>query len=194
MARTGDIRRVTAETDISVSVDLDGTGTTDVDAGNRFINHLLVSLARHSTIDMKVSAKSLDGILHHLVEDTAITLGSAIRDALGERSGITRFGHATVPMDESLAEVSVDLVRRPYRVVDLSLDREETEGVPREDIEHFFDSLLHNMEACVHVRVAYGQNDHHKIEAAIKALAVSLRTAMAPDSRRAGIPSTKGTM
>lgn len=194
MARTGDIRRVTAETDISVSVDLDGTGTTDVDAGNRFINHLLVSLARHSMIDMRVSAKSLDGILHHLVEDAAITLGSAIRDALGERSGITRFGHATVPMDESLAEVSVDLVRRPYRVVDLSLDREETEEVPREDIEHFFDSLLHNMEACVHVRVAYGQNDHHKIEAAIKALAVSLRAAMAPDSRRAGIPSTKGTM
>lgn len=194
MARTGDIRRVTAETDISVSVDLDGTGTTDVDAGNRFIDHLLVSLARHSMIDMKVSAKSLDGILHHLVEDAAVTLGSAIRDALGERSGITRFGHATVPMDESLAEVSVDLVRRPYRVVDLSLDREETEGVPREDIEHFFDSLLHNMEACVHVRVAYGQNDHHKIEAAVKALAVSLRTAMAPDGRRAGIPSTKGTM
>lgn len=194
MARKGDIRRVTAETDISVSVDLDGTGATDVDAGNRFIDHLLVSLARHSMIDMKVSAKSLDGILHHLVEDAAITLGSAIRDALGERSGITRFGHATVPMDESLAEVSVDLIRRPYRVADLSLDREETEGVPREDIEHFFDSLLHNMEACVHVRVVYGQNDHHKIEAAIKALAVSLRTAMAPDSRRAGIPSTKGTM
>lgn len=194
MARTGDVRRVTAETDISVYVDLDGTGTVDVDAGNRFIDHLLTSLARHSMIDMKVSAKSLDGILHHLVEDAAITLGSAISDALGERSGITRFGHATVPMDESLAEVSVDLVRRPYRVVDLSLDREETEGVPREDIEHFFDSLLNNMEACVHVRVAYGQNDHHKIEAAIKALAVSLRAAMAPDGRRAGIPSTKGTM
>ncbi len=192
--RTGEIRRTTGETEVSVSVNLDGTGESEVDAGNKFVDHLIVSLARHSMIDMKVRAKSRDGILHHLVEDTAITLGSAIRDALGERSGITRFGHSTVPMDESLAEASVDLVRRPYHAIELSLDNEETEGVPREDIEHFFSSLLHNMEACVHVRVAYGRNDHHKTEAAIKALAVSLRAAVSPDPRRAGAPSTKGTM
>ena len=175
-------------------MNLDGTGRADISTGNRFVDHMLVSLARHSLIDVTLRAESLDGILHHLVEDTAITLGTALRDALGERTGIVRFGHATVPMDDSLAECSVDLVRRPYRVVCLSLERSAVEGVPREDIEHFFGSLLSTMEACVHVRVSYGSNDHHRTEAAIKALAVALRAALSPDPRRAGVPSTKGTM
>lgn len=194
MERTGEVGRTTGETKITASVNLDGIGRADVSTGNRFVDHMLVSLARHSLIDVTLRAESLDGILHHLVEDTAITLGMALRDALGERTGIVRFGHATVPMDDSLAECSVDLVRRPYRVVCLSLERPAVEGVPREDIEHFFASLLSTMEACVHVRVAYGSNDHHRTEAAIKALAVSLRAALSPDPRRTGVPSTKGTM
>jgi imidazoleglycerol-phosphate dehydratase len=194
MDRTGEAGRTTGETEITASVNLDGAGSVDVSTGNKFVDHMLASLARHSLIDITLRAESLDGILHHLVEDTAITLGMALRDALGERTGIVRFGHAAVPMDDSLAECSVDLVRRPYQMVDLSLERSAVEDVPREDIEHFFGSLLSAMEACVHVRVVYGSNDHHRTEAAIKALAVSLRAALSPDSRRAGVPSTKGTM
>ena len=194
MDRTGEAGRTTGETEIAASVNLDGTGKADVHTGSRFLDHMLVSLARHSLIDVTLRADSLDGILHHLVEDSAITLGMALRNALGERTGIVRFGHAAIPMDESLAECSVDLVRRSYNVVTLSLEGPAIEDVPREDIEHFFSSLLSTMEVCVHVHVAYGSNDHHRAEAAIKALAVSLRGAISPDPRRAGVPSTKGTM
>lgn len=194
MNRTAEAGRTTGETEITASVNLDGTGKANVSTGSRFLDHMLVSLARHSLIDITLRAESLDGILHHLVEDSAIALGMSMRKALGERVGIIRFGHATVPMDDSLAECSVDLVRRPYRVVKLALEAPAVEDVPKEDIEHFFGSLLQTMEACVHVRVEYGSNDHHKTEAAVKALAVSLREALSPDPRRAGVPSTKGTM
>lgn len=194
MERTARTSRTTGETRVSASVNLDGTGAMDVSTGNRFVNHLVVSLARHSMIDITLHAESLDGMLHHLVEDSAITLGTTLRDALGERTGIVRFGHAAIPMDDSLADCSVDLVRRPYRMVDLSLDKNSIEDVPREDVEHFFGSLLSSMEACVHIRILYGINDHHKAEAAIKALAVSLREAISLDTRRTGAPSTKGTM
>lgn len=194
MERTAETSRTTAETRITASVNLDGSGTAEVSTGSRFIDHIVASLARHSMVDISLQAESRDGILHHLVEDSAIVLGMALRDALGERAGIVRFGHASIPMDDSLADCSIDLVRRPFRVVDLSLDKDAIEGVPREDIEHFFDSLLSSMEACVHLRVAYGANDHHKAEAAVKALAVSLRGAVAPDPRRRGAPSTKGSM
>lgn len=194
MNRTAEAGRTTGETEITASVNLDGTGKANVSTGSRFLDHMLVSLARHSLIDITLRAESMDGILHHLVEDSAITLGVSMRKALGERVGITRFGHAAVPMDDSLAECSVDLVRRPYRVVKLALEAPAVEDVPREDIEHFFGSLLQTMEACVHLRVEYGSNDHHKTEAAVKALAVSLRAALSPDPRRAGVPSTKGTM
>lgn len=194
MKRIGEFERTTGETRIAASVNLDGIGNAEVDTKNRFIDHMLVSFARHSLIDIKLQAESLDGILHHLVEDTAITLGTALRNALDERSQIVRFGHATVPMDDSLAECSVDLVRRPYQVVEILLEKPAVEDVPREDIEHFFGSLLSSMEVCVHIRVVYGSNDHHKAEAAVKALAVSLREAITPDPRRDGVPSTKGTM
>ena len=194
MNRTAEAGRTTGETEITASVNLDGTGKANVSTGNRFLDHMLTSLARHSLIDITLRAESLDGILHHMVEDSAITLGMALRDALGERTGIVRFGHAAVPMDDSLAECSVDLVRRPYRAVSLALEKPAIEDIPQEDIEHFFVSLLSAMEACVHVRVAYGSNDHHKTEAAIKSLAISLREALSPDPRRAGVPSTKGTM
>lgn len=194
MKREASIKRATSETEVSVSVVIDGSGAAKTDCSNQFLDHMIESLARHSMMDITVKAISQDGILHHVIEDTAITLGIAIGKALGERNGIFRFASSTVPMDESLAECSVDLVRRPYFDADLGLEGPATEGVPREDLEHFFDSLLGNMEACVHIRMIRGGNDHHRVEAAIKALAVSLRRAASADPRRPGPASTKGTM
>ncbi|RNJ77124.1 MAG: imidazoleglycerol-phosphate dehydratase [Nitrosopumilus sp. H8] len=191
--RKSAIKRVTKETDVSVSVDIDGSGKTTAKTGVRFMDHLIVSFGTHAMLDLKVAAKSNDGIEHHLVEDTAIVIGQAIDKALGDRSGIARFSHAAVPMDESLAEASMDLVRRPYHKLGLSVKRGSIEGMSREDLEHFFQSLLQNMCCCVHLDVKYGDNDHHKAEAAIKSLAVALRDAARPDKKR-GIPSTKGSM
>jgi len=197
--RSATEERATGETRISVSVSLDGDGAASVSTGLSFLDHLLVSLAKHSMIDMTIKAESLDGIKHHLVEDTAITVGAAIDKALGDRAGIARFGHASVPLDESLAESTIDLVRRPYVRVSLALkpsgQNPAIEDMPQEDVEHFFQSLLENMAACIHLDVRYGQNDHHKAEAAVKSLAVSLRAALAIDTKRAGgAPSTKGSM
>lgn len=192
MGRTGNHDRTTTETEVSTWVDVDGSGRAEVDTGYSFLNHIISSLARHSRFDITLRAVSRDNITHHTIEDAAISLGAAISGALGERSGIARFGHAIIPMDDSLARASVDLVKRPYRVVELSLDVDATEGIPREDMVHFFTSLLDNMAACVHIRVEYGCNDHHKIEAATKALAAALRIAVSPDD--ASVPSTKGSM
>lgn len=186
--------RTTGETSVTAAVDIDGTGTCSASTGVGFVDHLLASLSKHSMIDLDVSARSLDGIGHHLIEDTAITVGSAIDEALGDRSGIARFGHASVPMDEALADASVDLVRRRHCSVDVPLRREDIEGVAREDLDHFFRSLLENLDCCVHLSVRYGENDHHRAEAAVKSLAVALRAAASGDPRRAGPPSTKGNM
>lgn len=194
MDRKAEITRETSETGIHASVNLDGRGQAHIDSTVGFIDHIITSLARHSMIDITVKSKSHDNILHHVVEDTAITLGMALRDALGARNGIFRFACCSVPMDESLVECSVDLVRRPYTLVQLGLSGPTTEGVPKEDVEHFFTSLLQNMEACVHIRTIHGDNNHHIAEAAIKALAVSLRNAVSPDVKRIGPASTKGTM
>lgn len=194
MERKAEMTRETSETGIYVSVNLDGTGQANVDSTVGFIDHIITSLARHSMIDITVKSKSHDGMLHHVIEDTAITLGMALRDALGERNNILRFAHCCIPMDESLAECSIDLVRRPYNVVQLGLSGPATEGVPQEDLEHFFTSLLQNMEVCVHIRAIYGNNDHHIAEAATKALAVSLRNAASLDVKRMGPASTKGKM
>lgn len=194
MARRSRSKRQTAETSVSVSVDMDGKGGASASTGLGFIDHLLVALGKHSMMDLSVRAESKDGITHHLVEDVAIAVGAGIDRALGERRGVCRFGHASVPMDESLAEASVDLVRRPHHRASLSLRRQRTEGVEREDLEHFFQSLLQNMSCCVHLDVVRGSNDHHKAEAAVKALAVALRAAAARDPRQKGAPSTKGVM
>ena len=129
-----------------------------------------------------------------MIEDTAITIGSAIDKALGTRKGITRFSYASVPMDESLAEASIDLVKRPFNKISLSMKRSKIEGMSKEDIDHFFQSLSQNLNCCIHVTVKYGENDHHKIEAAIKSMAVALRNASSKDAKQKGIPSTKGAM
>ena len=192
--RTSKINRSTKETEVSVSVNLDGVGKTSVKTGISFLDHLITSFGKHSMIDLQVKSKSNDNIEHHLIEDTAITIGSAIDKALGNRSGITRFSFASVPMDESLAEASLDLIKRPYSRLELSIKRSNIEGISKEDIEHFIQSLIQNLNCCIHLTVKYGENDHHKIESAIKSLAVALRTAISKDTKQKGIPSTKGAM
>jgi imidazoleglycerol-phosphate dehydratase len=192
--RKSSVNRSTKETSVSVSVNLDGTGKTTIQTGINFLDHLITSFGKHGMMDLKVTAKSNDKIEHHLIEDTAITIGLAIDKALGTRSGITRFSYASVPMDESLAEASIDLVKRPFWKLVLPIKRNTIEDISKEDLEHFFQSLLQNMNSCVHLTVKYGDNDHHKVEAAIKSLAVAFREASSYDKKQKGIPSTKGSM
>ena len=192
--RKAKIKRETKETSVSVSLDLDGSGKTSVNTGISFLDHLITSFGKHAMLDLAVIAKSKDKIEHHLIEDTAIAIGSSIDKALGSRTGITRFSYASVPMDESLAEASLDLVKRPYSKITLLIKRNSIEGISKEDIEHFFQSLTQNLNSCVHVTVKYGDNDHHKIEAAIKSLAIAIRNASLKDKKQRGIPSTKGAM
>jgi imidazoleglycerol-phosphate dehydratase len=192
--RKATINRSTKETTISVTVNIDGTGNTSIKTGINFIDHLITSFGKHGMMDLKVNAKSNDGIEHHLIEDTAITIGLAIDKALSSRKGITRFSYASVPMDESLAEASIDLVKRPFSKLTLSIKRSKIENVSKEDLEHFFQSLLQNLNSCIHLTVKYGDNDHHKVESAIKSLAVGFRYASSYDKKQKGIPSTKGSM
>jgi imidazoleglycerol-phosphate dehydratase len=195
LKRSGEVTRKTKETDITVRVALDGTGRAEARTGVVFLDHMLHSLATHSLMDVKVSAKG--DLQHHTVEDVGLALGKAIGEALGDRAGIRRFGDAVVPMDDALALAAVDLVKRPYSVLDLKLQRVVLEDAPREDLEHFFGSLAQALEATVHIKILEGSNDHHKYEAAVKAFALALREAAAPDPRRAkarGPPSSKGSM
>jgi imidazoleglycerol-phosphate dehydratase len=193
--RISKIKRATKETRLAVQVNIDGTGKAAIKTGLSFIDHLIVAIAKHSMIDISLTAISNDGILHHLVEDTSIALSQSIDRALSDRSRIRRFGHAVVPMDESLASVAIDLVKRQFYNLQLNLTAETVEGIPCEDLEHFVRSLVQNLNACTHIVVNYGDNDHHKIESAVKAFAVALRMAASIDERRReGVPSTKGAM
>ena len=192
MPRTGSVVRTTRETKVDARVDIDGTGKATVKTTIPFLDHLLVTLATHSLMDIQVDASG--DLAHHVVEDVAITLGEAMSKALGERDGITRFGWALVPMDEALALASVDLARRPFSSVDLKIANPSNEGLKSEDIAHFANSLAESLEASLHLRVQYGANDHHNVEAAFKALALSLRQACAIDVRRSGPPSSKGAV
>jgi imidazoleglycerol-phosphate dehydratase len=178
--RKAKIERATKETAVTVEVNIDGTGKTNIKTGLSFIDHLITSIGKHAMIDITLSGKSNDGIVHHLAEDIAIALAQTIDKALGDRAKVRRFGYALVPMDESLAYVSIDLVKRQFHSMQL---------------KHFVRSLVQNLNACTHVVVHYGDNDHHKVEAALKAFAVALRMAVEIDSRRkGGVPSTKGAM
>ena len=192
--RAAKIQRITKETSVKVEVNIDGSGKTNVKTSLSFIDHLIIAIGKHSMIDIILIAKSNDGIIHHLIEDVSIALSQTIDKALCDRSQITRFGYAIVPMDESLAYVSIDLVKRQFCNIQLKLARDAVEGIPREDLEHFVRSLIQNLNACIHIVIEYGDNDHHKIESAIKAFAISLRMAASVDKKREGIPSTKGAM
>ena len=177
-----------------MDLNIDGSGQTTVSTGLPFIDHLITSIGKHSMLDINLLAKTKDGIVHHLIEDTSIALSLAIDKALSDRLQITRFGYALIPMDECLSYAAIDLVRRQFHNIQLKLVRDIIEEVPKEDLEHFVLSLAQNLDACTHIVVQYGDNDHHKVESAIKAFAVALRMAVSIDDKRIGTPSTKGAM
>lgn len=188
--RKAKIQRETTETNVDLGLDLDGTGSFKIDVGIIFFGHMLTLLSKHSGIDLKVKASGDMG--HHLIEDVGIVLGQALKKALGKKKGIQRFGFAYIPMDEALARCVIDLSGRTYHIIDLNCKREKVEDCQVEDITHFFISLAEAAEINLHIEVLYGENEHHKIEAAFKALAKSLQQAVAIVS--GDIPSTKGVL
>ncbi len=194
--RKATVERRTGETTVSVTLDLDGQGHYDISTGNGMLDHLLAQLSRHGLIDITLKAEGdLATGWHHLVEDTAITLGRGFREALAEGVAVRRMGHAFVPLDETLAMVAVDLSGRSYASVDISLDQERVEELPGELIGHFLESFAIEARINLHAKILSGQNSHHKAEALFKALAKALRSALELDPRGAGqIPSTKGTI
>lgn len=187
------IERKTKEVDITLELDVDGKGNADVETGIMFLNHILMTLAKHGLFDLKIKA---DGDLkHHISEDVALVLGEAINKATNKGMGIKRFGSAYVPMDESLARATVDLGGRAYSIRNLRLTQTMIEDLKTEDIEHFFDSLAQAAKANIHVTIMYGSNEHHKIEAAVKALALALKHALAVELRIGDqVPSAKGVL
>lgn len=192
--RSAQIVRNTRETSLTVNADIDGNGQSSVKTDLNFLDHLISTIVRHSLIDLDLTAQSNDHIVHHVIEDTAIALSQTLDMALLERKNIRRFGYASVAMDDSLASVSIDLVRRQFHKIELQLMNNMTEGIQKEDLEHFVRSLVQNLNACTHIEVKYGDNDHHKLEAALKAFAVAFRMAATIDTRGIGVPSTKGEM
>jgi imidazoleglycerol-phosphate dehydratase len=187
------VERKTKEVNITVELDVDGKGTVEVETGIKFLNHLLVTLGKHGLFDLKV--KATGDLKHHISEDVALVLGEALRKIVDKGKGIKRFGSAYVPMDESLARATVDLGGRPYIIRNLRLMQSEIEDLKTEDIEHFFDSLAQASKANLHLTVLYGSNEHHKIEAATKALALALKEALQLDPRIGDqIPSAKGVL
>lgn len=194
MTRNASVTRKTNETNIEISLDLDGTGTTQVATGVGFFDHLLTSLGHHSLIDLDIRC---DGDLeiddHHSVEDTAIVLGQALSDALADRQGIQRYGDATVPMDEALATCAIDVGGRPFAVIDLPFRQTHIGNLSTQNVAHALDALCRAAGFSLHL-TATGSNDHHVAEAAFKSLARALRAAISPDGRRSGIASTKGSM
>ena len=199
MTRTATIDRATRESTVHLELDLDGTGTSRIATGVPFWDHMLTAIATHGMLDLVVEATGdVEVDVHHTVEDTAICLGQAIRTALGDRAGITRFGDAVVPLDEALAQCVVDISGRPYCVCSGEPDDQRIAMVGG----HFTGSLTaHVMEAvafhagiCLHLRLLAGRDPHHIVEAQVKAFARALRTAVEPDARRTGVPSTKGVL
>jgi imidazoleglycerol-phosphate dehydratase len=202
MTRRAKVERKTRESDIVVEIDLDGTGQVDIDTGVPFFDHMLTALGTHASFDLTVQAKGdveIEG--HHTVEDTAIVLGQALGQALGDKKGIRRFGDAYIPMDETLAHAAVDVSGRPYFVhtgepdymVEFTIAGSST---PYHTVinRHVFESLAYNARIALHVRTLYGRDPHHITEAEYKAVARALRQAVEYDPRVTGVPSTKGTL
>ena len=184
------VKRETKETDISLSLNIDGSGKWDMNSGIRMLDHLLAQLSQHGLFDIKLSATGVDQ--HHVVEDVAITLGKAFAQALGERRGIVRMADAAVPMDDALAEVVVDLSGRGYTVLDLPFSDNDMFGFPTDLVRHFLETFAVEARINLHARFLYGVNDHHKAEALFKALGRALDKATRIDERiRGELPSTK---
>ena len=195
MTRTSIISRKTNETNISVTLNIDGTGKAEIDTGIGFLNHMLHHIAVHGLFDLSVKAEGdLHVDEHHTVEDVALVLGQAFAEALGDKKGIVRTAHAYVPMDETLARVIVDLSGRPYSVIDVEWHTPTVGGITTTLFEHFFESFAVTSRCNLHASVLYGRDDHHKAEALFKALGRALDAATQLDPRRGGIPSTKGTL
>lgn len=198
-SRTATIRRATSESSVELTIDLDGTGRSSVETGVRFYDHMLASLAKHSLIDIDVRATGdVDVDAHHTVEDVAICLGDALREALGDKSGISRFGDATVPLDEALVHAVVVVAGRPYVVHTGEPAGQEYVIIGGSYVgsltRHVFESLAHHAGIALHVRVLSGRDPHHIVEAQFKAVARALRAAVAKDPRVVGIPSAKGAL
>lgn len=192
--RTAQIGRKTLETQITVNLKLDGKGESKIATGIGFLDHMLTALAKHARLDLELTCNGdLHVDDHHTAEDCAIALGEALDKALGERRGIVRFGYAYAPLDEALARAVIDLSGRPAAVVNLDLQREFVGEWACENIRHFFVSLAMTSRCAMHIDVLRGENDHHKAEAAFKALAIALRQAVATDGS-SDVPSTKGVL
>ena len=197
MTRKADIQRTTNETQISLSVDLDGQGTAklDLQSGLGFFEHMLTALARHAAIDLSVRAVGdLHVDQHHTVEDIGICLGTAVREALGLKAGIRRYGHFTLPMEESLVTAAVDLGGRPFFVYDVEIPTPKVGDFDTELVADFWHAFAMNAKCNLHVKLHYGRNAHHIAEGVFKAIARALRMAIGMDERQDDVPSTKGVL
>ena len=193
-ARRAEVHRATSETNVRVTLVLDGTGVADVQTGLRFLDHMLTALAKHGRFDLTLACKGdLDIDDHHTAEDCALALGAAFDQALGDRRGILRFGDAHAPLDEALARAVVDFSGRPYAHVELGFRREKLGDIACENLVHVMRSLAMAARMTLHVDLLRGENDHHRVEAAFKALALALRQAVARTGA-AEVPSTKGSL
>ena len=195
MSRTADITRTTGETDVHLTLSLDGAGEGRRATGVGFFDHMLEALARHGGFDLDVEARGdLETGAHHTVEDTGIALGQALDRALGDRAGIVRYGQATVPMDEALASCAVDVSGRPFTAFAAALPAVSIGGFDTDLAEEFVRAVANSARLTVHLRIEAGTNAHHMVEAAFKALARALRAGVAIDPRGRGVPSTKGVL
>ena len=196
MPRTAEITRKTKETDISISINLDGKGENEIATGIGFFDHMLTALSKHSGIDMKISCKGdLEVDSHHSVEDVGIALGQAVAQALGDKLGIRRYGEAKIPMDEALGEAVIDISGRPFIVYNCTFKGDMMGTMDTQLVEEFMRSFAYNAGITLHISAPYGTNDHHKAEAMFKALARALRQAMEIDPRFEGqVISTKGSL
>jgi imidazoleglycerol-phosphate dehydratase len=194
--RKADIRRTTKETDVAVAIDLDGTGAAEIATGIGFFDHMLDLLARHSRIDMKVKAKGdLHIDHHHTTEDVGIALGQAVKRALGDMRGVTRYADVHLPMDEALTRVAIDISGRPFLVFKATFSRDKVGEFDTELVREWFQAFAMNAGITLHVETLYGSNDHHIAESCFKGLARALRLAVAIDPRASGeVPSTKGRL
>ena len=194
--RSATIERKTRETEIKISLELDGSGTYDIETGIGFLNHMLESFAKHAAIDLKVRAKGDTHIdFHHTTEDTAIAIGLGIAKALGDRAGIRRFGHALIPMDEALTRCAIDVSARPYLIWKVNFTRPKLGEMDTELFKEWFHALAQNAGLTLHVENLYGENNHHIVESCYKGLARALRAAIAIDPRKPNaVPSTKGVL
>ena len=195
MARTATIQRKTAETDIELELDLDGSGQSTIDTGVGFFNHMLTLFAKHSATDLSVHAEGdLNVDQHHTVEDVGICLGQALKQAVGDKAGICRYGHFTIPMDETLATVAIDLSGRFALAFRADIPAAKIGDFDSELIEEFWSAFAGNALCNLHILVHYGRNSHHISEAIFKGTARALRMALEADPRMTGVPSTKGSL